>query len=93
MILTKSPDLSLRIGTHSGIVHLVANTGVAPSVEHPRGDMESNVIGTFNVLEAAKLHDVKKFIFASSGAPVGEVEPPIHEELAPVPFRLMGQVS
>lgn len=61
------------------IVHLAANTGVAPSVENPRIDMESNVIGTFNMLEAARAKAVGRFIFASSGAPVGETEPPIHE--------------
>ncbi len=54
------------------------------------GDMESNVIGTFNVLEAARLHRVKKFIFASSGAPIGEVDPPIHEELATHPVSPYG---
>jgi UDP-glucose 4-epimerase len=62
------------------IVHLAANTGVAPSVENPRADMEANVIGTFNMLEAAKYSKVGKFIFASSGAPIGEVEPPITED-------------
>ncbi len=67
------------------IVHLAANTGVAPSVEDPRGDMEANVAGTLNMLEAARRHGVKRFVFASSGAPVGEVEPPIHEEPAPRP--------
>jgi UDP-glucose 4-epimerase len=72
------------------IVHLAANTGVGPSVENPRLDMESNVIGTFNALEAARLQGVKKFIFASSGAPAGEVEPPIHEELPPHPVSPYG---
>ena len=72
------------------IVHLAANTGVAPSVEDPRGDMESNVIGTFNMLEAGRRNGVKRFIFASSGAPVGEVDPPIHEELAPHPVSPYG---
>ena len=72
------------------IVHLAANTGVGPSVDDPRLDMESNVIGTFNVLEAARLNGVKKFIFASSGAPAGEVEPPIHEELPPHPVSPYG---
>jgi UDP-glucose 4-epimerase len=72
------------------IVHLAANTGVGPSVEGPRLDMESNVIGTFNALEAARLQGVKKFIFASSGAPAGEVDPPIHEELPPHPVSPYG---
>lgn len=72
------------------IVHLAANTGVAPSVGNPRGDMLANVLGTLNMLEAARHNAAKKFIFASSGAPVGEVEPPIHEELAPHPVSPYG---
>lgn len=72
------------------IVHLAANTGVAPSVENPRADMETNVIGTLNVLEAARLHDVRRVVFASSGASIGEAEPPIHEELAPHPVSPYG---
>lgn len=72
------------------IIHLAANTGVPVSVEKPRQDMESNVIGTFNMLEGAKVHNVKRFIFASSGAPAGEVEPPIHEELPPHPVSPYG---
>ncbi len=72
------------------IVHLAANTGVAPSVGNPRLDMETNVIGTLNMLEAARQNGLKRFIFASSGAPVGECEPPIHEELAPHPVSPYG---
>lgn len=76
LIHTKETDM---------IVHLAANTGVAPSVEDPRHDCVTNVIGTLNYLEAARHNNVKRFIFASSGAPLGEVEPPIHEEKAPHP--------
>ena len=72
------------------IVHLAANTGVAPSVEDPRADCLNNVIGTFNYLEAARINQVGRFVFASSGAPVGEVTPPIHEELAPHPVSPYG---
>lgn len=72
------------------IVHLAANTGVGPSVENPRMDCVTNVIGTFNYLEAARTHKVKRFIFASSGAPAGEVDPPIHEEMAPHPVSPYG---
>lgn len=72
------------------IVHFAANTGVGPSVENPRIDMTLNVIGTFNYLEAARLNDVGRFVFASSGASAGEVEPPIHEELPPHPVSPYG---
>ena len=72
------------------VVHLAANTGVAPSVEDPRSDMEVNVIGTFNILEASRQNKIQKFIFASSGAPLGEVNPPIHEEIAPKPVSPYG---
>lgn len=72
------------------IVHLAANTGVGPSVEDPRADCMANVIGTFNYLEAARLNKVPRFVFASSGAPAGEVEPPIHEELPPHPVSPYG---
>ncbi|WP_457571125.1 NAD-dependent epimerase/dehydratase family protein [Desulfovulcanus sp.] len=72
------------------IVHLAANTGVAPSVDNPRMDCLTNVIGTLNYLEAARHNSVKRFVFASSGAPAGEVEPPIHEELPPHPVSPYG---
>lgn len=72
------------------IVHLAANTGVGPSVDDPKADMDSNVIGTVNMLEAARSHRVKRFVFASSGAPAGETEPPIHEELPPHPVSPYG---
>lgn len=72
------------------VVHLAANTGVTPSVENPRLDMEANVVGAFNMLEAARQNGVKRFVFASSGAPIGECEPPLHEELAPHPVSPYG---
>lgn len=72
------------------VVHLAANTGVGTSVEDPRSDCLTNVIGTFNLLESSRLAQVKRFIFASSGAPVGEATPPIHEELAPHPVSPYG---
>ena len=72
------------------IVHLAANTGVGPSVDDPRRDCVTNVMGTFNYLESARMNDCKHFIFASSGAPIGECEPPIHEELSAHPVSPYG---
>jgi UDP-glucose 4-epimerase len=85
-------DLALRAAQGAEvIVHLAANTGVMPSVEDPRGDCMSNVVGTLNYLEAARHNDVGRFVFASSGGTViGEAEPPIHEEMVPHPVAPYG---
>jgi UDP-glucose 4-epimerase len=72
------------------VVHLAANTGVGPSVADPRLDCTTNVIGTLNYLEACRQAGVKTFVFASSGAPVGNCEPPIHEELPAHPISPYG---
>lgn len=72
------------------IVHLAACTGVAPSLEYPRFDCETNVFGTLNYLEAARENGVENFVFASSGATVGEVEPPIRETLPAQPVSPYG---
>ena len=67
------------------IVHLAANPGVPKSVEDPMMDCTKNVIGTLNCLESARHNETDRFVFASSVAPLGEVEPPVHEDLAPRP--------
>ena len=73
------------------IVHFAANTGVMPSVEDPRADCMSNVVGTLNFLEAARQNGAGRFIFASSGGTViGDAEPPIHEEMVAHPVAPYG---
>ncbi len=72
------------------IIHLAANTGVPNSMADPRADCEANVIGTFNYLEAARANGVRRFVFASSSAPLGACEPPIHEQLPPAPMSPYG---
>jgi UDP-glucose 4-epimerase len=88
----RDEGLALRAAEGAdAIVHLAANTGVGPSVEDPRGDCMSNVVGTLNFLEAARHGGVPRFVFASSGGTViGETEPPIHEEMAPHPVAPYG---
>jgi UDP-glucose 4-epimerase len=72
------------------VVHLAANTGVAPSVESPLFDCTSNVIGTVNTLEAVRHSKGCRFVFASSGAPLGVQTPPLHEEMSPHPASPYG---
>ena len=85
-------ELALRAAQGADvIVHLAANTGVMPSIEDPRADCMSNVVGTLNYLEAARHGGVGRFVFASSGGTtIGEAEPPIHEEMVPHPVSPYG---
>lgn len=53
------------------IVHLAARAGVRPSLEEPFLYTETNVNGTLNLLEMARLANVKQFIFGSSSSVYG----------------------
>ena len=44
------------------IVHLAAQAGVRYSLENPRAYLDANVIGTFNVMEAARRLDVQHLL-------------------------------
>ncbi|MBP6209325.1 MAG: SDR family NAD(P)-dependent oxidoreductase, partial [Anaerolineales bacterium] len=57
------------------IVHLAGQVAVTTSVIDPRDDFGSNALGTFNVLEAARLSDRKPiFIYASTNKVYGGME-------------------
>jgi UDP-glucose 4-epimerase len=72
------------------VIHLAANTGVAPSIQNPRFDCDANVVGTLNYLDGARLGGVKRFVFASSGAVTGDCVPPIHENVLTRPLSPYG---
>jgi len=72
------------------IVHLAAQTGVIPSIENPFLDAEVNILGTLNLLNLSVKHNIKKFIFSSSAAPLGEQTPPLNELKLPSPLSPYG---
>ena len=53
------------------IIHLAAKAGVRPSIEDPVGYQRANVIATQYLLEFAKKHAIKQFVFASSSSVYG----------------------
>lgn len=53
------------------VIHLAARAGVRPSLEDPELYISTNISGTFNLLEGARQHGVKKFLFASSSSVYG----------------------
>lgn len=56
------------------IVHLAARAGVRPSLSEPVLYAETNINGTLNLLELAREHDVRQFVFGSSSSVYGENE-------------------
>lgn len=53
------------------IVHLAAQAGVRYSLENPRSYIDSNIIGTFNVMEAARKLEVEHLLMASTSSVYG----------------------
>ena len=53
------------------IVHLAAQAGVRYSLENPRAYLDANVIGTFNVMEAARRLGVQHLLMASTSSVYG----------------------
>ena len=53
------------------IVHLAARAGVRPSLAEPKLYAETNINGTLNLLELARKHEVKQFVFGSSSSVYG----------------------
>lgn len=56
------------------IVHLAAQAGVRYSLENPRAYLDANVIGAFNVMEAARRLKVKHLLMASTSSVYGANE-------------------
>lgn len=75
-------------GKFDSIIHLAARAGVRPSVVDPMLYIETNIVGTQNLLEAAHKHGISKFVFASSSSVYGLAKVvPFSEEL-PLPQTL-----
>jgi UDP-glucuronate 4-epimerase len=72
------------------IVHLAARAGVRPSLKDPQLYAETNINGTLNLLEQARNHSVKQFVFGSSSSVYGinakvpfSEEDPIRQPVSP----------
>lgn len=66
------------------IVHLAAQAGVRYSLENPRAYLDSNIVGTFNVMEAARELKVDHLLMASTSSVYGANEEMPFDELEKV---------
>ena len=69
------------------VVHFAANADVRFGTDHPRKDLEQNVIATHNVLEAMRAAGVRHIAFSSTGSVYGEATVFPTPEDAPFPVQ------
>jgi UDP-glucose 4-epimerase len=63
------------------ILHLAASVGNKRSIDHPLRDSEINLLGTLNVLQAARTQSISRVVFSSSAGIFGELKTlPIRED-------------
>jgi UDP-glucose 4-epimerase len=76
---------------HDVVFHLAAHANIRRSLADHRADLDNNVIGTLNVLEAMCRNGIQDLVFASSSAVYGEATVrPTREDYCPVQTSLYG---
>jgi UDP-glucose 4-epimerase len=79
--------LTSAIRGADAVFHLAANADVRFGTSQPRKDLEQNTIATANVLEAMRVHQIRRIAFASTGSIYGEPEIFPTPEEAPFPLQ------
>ncbi len=67
-------DKAVRETKPDTIVHLAARAGVRPSISQPKLYIDTNITGTWHILEAARLHGVPRVVSASSSSVYGVIK-------------------
>jgi len=53
------------------VIHLAAQAGVRYSIENPHSYVDSNIVGTLNVLEGCRHHEIEHLVYASTSSVYG----------------------
>jgi len=61
------------------LINLAARAGVRASIRNPRIYLETNILGTLNILELCREFEIKKLVCASTSSVYGENELPLSE--------------
>ncbi|HIK57952.1 MAG TPA: NAD-dependent epimerase/dehydratase family protein, partial [Nitrospinaceae bacterium] len=57
--------------TPQRVIHLAAQAGVRYSIQHPEVYIQSNIVGTFNILEGCRHNKVEHLVYASTSSAYG----------------------
>ena len=69
--ISSSKNLNKIFKNVDYVFHLAGLADIVPSIEKPNLYFKSNVVGTFNVLEACRKNKIKKIIYAASASCYG----------------------
>ena len=69
--ISKSGEWQNKFKNVEKVFHLAALADIVPSIENPVSYYQSNVNGTFNILEACREHGVKKIVYSASSSCYG----------------------
>ena len=85
-------SLKKSIKGHDAVFHMAANSDISLGTAQTDIDLKQGAIATYNLLEAMRVNDVKKIVFASSSAVYGEPDRfPTNESYgAKLPISLYG---
>jgi UDP-glucuronate 4-epimerase len=64
-------DRIFRESSPHRVIHLAAQAGVRYSIQHPEVYVQSNIVGTFNILEACRHDQVEHLVYASTSSAYG----------------------
>lgn len=78
----KEPFLNNLKNKPKVVIHLAAETGISGSLNNPKKYLDTNIDGTFNVLEQCKKNGVKYLIYASSSSVYNPNQAEMDEESA-----------
>ncbi|MCJ7874830.1 SDR family NAD(P)-dependent oxidoreductase [Phaeobacter sp. J2-8] len=70
----ETPELLMGLFAEEGfdlVIHLAAQAGVRYSIDNPRAYLDSNITGTFELLEAARAHPPRHMLLASTSSAYG----------------------
>jgi len=81
------PQVTRAMAGCEFVFHLAANADVRFGLDHPRKDLDQNVVATWNVLEAMRANGVRRIAFSSTGSVYGEPEVFPTPEDAPFPVQ------
>jgi len=74
----------------SDFVFNLAASKLVVARERPRIDLETNIVGTFNILQAARENPAVRIVHASTGSVLGSSDQPMSENHHPNPTTLYG---